>query len=160
VDNKANFHKGLDGKPLYGALYGMYTVILNELKTILKASAQAGQSDAVNRTSVESMAQNNFQEVMRCKRHVSNDTSQTAKKMTIPVPTSTAIKLPPEAVLTRNFFSPLRTMDMDAQTTGTESAPTEQKAPRKSGRLSASDDFYHKPHPTPKQHKRPHQRAV
>jgi hypothetical protein len=31
----------------------MYTVTLNELKAVLKMSAQAGQRDAVNETSVE-----------------------------------------------------------------------------------------------------------
>jgi hypothetical protein len=36
--NRANSCRGLDGKPLFSALYGMYTVTLNELKTILKAS--------------------------------------------------------------------------------------------------------------------------
>jgi hypothetical protein len=35
----------------------MYTVTLNELKAVLKANAQAGQSDAVNRTSAESKGQ-------------------------------------------------------------------------------------------------------
>jgi hypothetical protein len=34
-----------------------------------------------------------FQEVKRHKRHISNNTSQTAKKLTKPVPTSTAVKL-------------------------------------------------------------------
>jgi hypothetical protein len=43
-------------------------------------NAQAGQSGAVNKTSLESMAQDDdFQEVKRCKRHISNNTSQTAK---------------------------------------------------------------------------------
>jgi hypothetical protein len=44
------------------------------LKDVLKMSAEAGQSGAVNKTSVESTAQNDdFQEVTR-------RTSQTAKK--------------------------------------------------------------------------------
>jgi hypothetical protein len=106
-------------KATFSALYGMYMVTLKELKVILKMSTQAGQSDAVNKTSVESMIQNvNFQQVMRCKRHISNDTSQTAKKLTKPVPISTAVKLLPETVSTHKFFTPLRTMNTDAQTTG------------------------------------------
>jgi hypothetical protein len=32
AENTANFCRGLDGKPLFIALYGMYTVTLNELK--------------------------------------------------------------------------------------------------------------------------------
>jgi hypothetical protein len=62
------------------------------------------------------MAQNDdFQEVMRCKRHIPNDTSQTAKKFTKPVLTSAAIKLPPKAALTCNFFTSLRTTDKDTR---------------------------------------------
>jgi hypothetical protein len=51
------------------------------------------------------MAQDdNFQEINRQRRHISNNTSQTAKKLNKPVPISTAVKLPPKAELTRNFF--------------------------------------------------------
>jgi hypothetical protein len=58
----------------------MYTV-LNELKAILKVSAQAGQSVTVNKTSVESTAEyDDFREVKRRKRHIFNNTSQAAKK--------------------------------------------------------------------------------
>jgi hypothetical protein len=78
-ENKANFCKVLDGKPLFGTLY-MYTVTLNELKAILKVSAQAGQSGSVNKTLVESMAQDNFWEVKTCKRDISNNTSQIQNK--------------------------------------------------------------------------------
>jgi hypothetical protein len=42
----------------------MYAVTLNELKAILKVSAQERQNGTVNETSVESMAQDDdFQEV-------------------------------------------------------------------------------------------------
>jgi hypothetical protein len=103
--------------------------------SILKVSAQAGQSDAVNKTSVESTAQDDdFQELKRYKRHISNDISQTAKKSIKPVPTSVAVKLPPKSVLTCNFFAPLRTTDMDTETTGTENALPEQETPIKPGR--------------------------
>jgi hypothetical protein len=59
---------------------------------------------------------------------------QTAKKSTKPVPTFTAVKLPPKAVLTHNFFTPLRTADMDTDTAVTENTIPEQEAPRKPGR--------------------------
>jgi hypothetical protein len=75
----------------------MYTVTWKELNAVLKVSAQARQNGVVNVTSVKSTAQDErFQEVKRCKRHTSNDTSQTAKKSTKPVPTSAAVKLPPK----------------------------------------------------------------
>jgi hypothetical protein len=47
-ENRVNFCKALDGKPLLSAPYGMYAVTQNELKAVLKMSAQAGQSGAVN----------------------------------------------------------------------------------------------------------------
>jgi hypothetical protein len=59
------------------------------------------------------MAQDDhFQEEKRCKWHISNNTMQTAKKLTKPLPTSTAVKLPPKAALTHNFLAPLRTTVM------------------------------------------------
>jgi hypothetical protein len=100
------------------------------MKAILKVSSHAGQSGVVSKTSLESTAQDNFQEVKRNKRHISNNTWQTAKKSTKPVPTSTTVKLPPKAVLTHNFFAPLRTTDMDTGTTGTEDTLPMQEAPR------------------------------
>jgi hypothetical protein len=53
-EHRAKFCKAVDGKLLYSALYVVYPVTLNELKAILKVSAQAGQSGAVKKTSVES----------------------------------------------------------------------------------------------------------
>jgi hypothetical protein len=74
-ENRVNICEVLDGKPLYSTLYGMYAVTLNELKAVLKVSAETGQSDAVNKTSVELTAQDGkFQEVKRCKGHISNNT--------------------------------------------------------------------------------------
>jgi hypothetical protein len=55
-ENRANFCKGLDGEPLFSALYGMYKVTVNEQKAILKVSALAGRSGVVNKISVESAA--------------------------------------------------------------------------------------------------------
>jgi hypothetical protein len=68
------------------------------MKAILKVSSQAGQSDVVSNTSVESTAQDNFHELKRSKRHISNNTWQAAKKSTKPAPTTTAVKLPLKAV--------------------------------------------------------------
>jgi hypothetical protein len=72
----------------------MDTVTLNELKAVLKMSVEGGQSRAVKST----VQDDDFREVKRHKRRMSNDTSQTAKKSTNSVPTSTAGKLPPKAV--------------------------------------------------------------
>jgi hypothetical protein len=40
-DNRQNFCKALGGKTLYSALYGTYTVALQELKALLNASTTA-----------------------------------------------------------------------------------------------------------------------
>jgi septal ring-binding cell division protein DamX len=48
-EKRANFCKILDGKPLFSAFYGMYAVTLNELKAVLKLSAQARQSGVVKK---------------------------------------------------------------------------------------------------------------
>jgi hypothetical protein len=102
-------------------------------------SAQAGQSAAVNETSLESTAQDDdFREVKRRKRNVSNHTSQTAKKSNKPVPTCTAVKLSPKAVFTRNFLAPLRPMTMK-ETTETEDALPDQEALRVLGRLPSTE---------------------
>jgi hypothetical protein len=51
---------------------------VKELQAVLKMTTQRGQSGAVNVTSLESTAQDDdFQEVKRHKRRVSNDTSET-----------------------------------------------------------------------------------
>jgi hypothetical protein len=92
-ENRANFCKSLDWTLQFNALYSMYTVTLIQLKAV---SAQAKHSDAVNKTSSESTAQDDdFREVKKRKRHNSNDTSQSAKKSTKRVPISAAVKLPP-----------------------------------------------------------------
>jgi hypothetical protein len=118
-ENRTHFCKHLDGKPLFSALYVMYAVALNELKTVLKLATQAGQSGGVNKTSVESTAQNDdFREVKTHKRRYSDDTSQTAKKSTISIPKSADFRLPTKAVTTRNLFAPLKTNN--TETTGAE----------------------------------------
>jgi hypothetical protein len=72
----------------------MYQVTLKELQDVLKEKAQAGQNGAMNKTSLESKAQDHdFQEVKRRKRRISSETSETAKKTTKSIPISTADKL-------------------------------------------------------------------
>jgi hypothetical protein len=84
---------------------------IEKLKTILKGSKRVAKSGAVNKTSLKSTAQDDdFQEVKRRKRHISTDTSETNQ--------SQYPQLPPKAVPSRNLFAPLRTNDMDTETTG------------------------------------------
>jgi hypothetical protein len=50
---QSKFLQNPDGKLPFSSLYGMYTITLFELKAV---STQAKHSDAVNKTSSESMA--------------------------------------------------------------------------------------------------------
>jgi hypothetical protein len=129
-ENRANVCKILEVKPLFSALYGIYTLILNELKGVLEVNAQAGKCGAVTKISLESAAHDDdLQEVKRRKRLISNDTSQTAKKSITSAPKSAAGKLPTKAVITRKYFAPLTTNDMDTETTGEQSTLSEKEAP-------------------------------
>jgi hypothetical protein len=44
-ENRENYCKALHGKTLFSALYGIYTVTLDELKAVLKASTPADQTN-------------------------------------------------------------------------------------------------------------------
>jgi hypothetical protein len=112
-ENRAKFYKFLDGKPLFSALYGMYMITLKELQAVLKVNSQTGRSVAVNKTSVETTQDYDFQEIKRRRRRVFNDASETTMKSTKSVPISTTVKQTPKAVRTRHYFAPLRTNDMD-----------------------------------------------
>jgi hypothetical protein len=73
-ENRTDFCKVLDRKPLFTAFYGVYTVTLNELKAV---SAQKKHCGIANKTSLEPTAQNDeFREVKRRKRHNSNGNLQ------------------------------------------------------------------------------------
>jgi hypothetical protein len=127
----------------------MYAATLNKMKGVMKVTAQAYQSGAVNKLSMESTTQDEFKKIKRCKRHVSNNTSQTAEKSNKPVPISAAVNLPPKAVLTHNFLKPLRTSDMDTDTTDAENTLLEQKpcrkpcSPPKTGMASTTNHVQH-----------------
>jgi hypothetical protein len=98
-------------------------------------NTQTGKSAALNKTSFEITAQDDdIQEVKRRERLVCNGISETTTKAIKSVPISTTVKQAPKAVPTSKFFAPLRTNDMDMETTGGEKTLPEQEAPRKSGR--------------------------
>jgi hypothetical protein len=87
-DNRESFCKALRGKPLFSALYGTYTVTLNELKSVLKANNQTEQTKQAD----------DFKEVRSRKRHSTGEAVRTPKKATVAPPT---MKVP-----TSNFFAP------------------------------------------------------
>jgi hypothetical protein len=137
-ENRANYCKVLSGKTLFSALYGTYTVTLNALKAILKASTQPGQNNAPTPVHQQSAKDGGFQEVRRRKRQGSEETAKVSKKPTVTATTPAAVKLPPRETATRNFFAPLRTAEMDTDTTITESTTTEEAVTSKTSRLPQS----------------------
>jgi hypothetical protein len=115
-------------------LYGSYPVTLIELKDMLKASALASP-DKSPKTGVEQLTQDGgFKEVRRRKRHNTDKAAQTSKKAEVQDETSDALNPLPKEVVTRNYFAPLRTAEMDTDASGTEAMPHEGAAPVKTGR--------------------------
>jgi hypothetical protein len=66
-ENRRNFCKALDGKTLYNALYGTYTVALQEINALLKASATTNPTPKPTSTQ-----EDGFTEVRRRNRQSSD----------------------------------------------------------------------------------------
>jgi hypothetical protein len=123
--NGVSYCKGLHGKPRFSALYGTYTVTLDELEDLLKASTLAGQ---------HTTQEDGFQEVRRKKRRTTHETAETSKKEAVQTITSIALNVRLKEVVTRNIFAPLRTVDMDTDASGTEATSNEEAVPSTTGR--------------------------
>jgi hypothetical protein len=95
---KQKFCKALNGKTLFSALYGTYTVALQALKALLKASSPAGKSET---TKCAASQEDGFKEVRRRKRHSTNEGAPTSKKAAC-----AAEVTPAKEVATHNFFAP------------------------------------------------------
>jgi hypothetical protein len=130
-----NICKGLEGKPLFSPLYGVYTVTLNELKADLKVSAQERQSGVITKLQWSQRPRTVTSRKRRDPRGISLIIlRRQPKKSSKQVPTFAADKLPPRAVLTRKFFAPFRTTDMNTEISEEMNTLPEQEAPRKLGR--------------------------
>jgi hypothetical protein len=70
-----------------------------------------------------------FKKVRSRKRHNTNENATTLKKAAF-----SAVDTPPKEAATRNFFAPLRTSDMDTDSSNTEATLREAAAPAKLGR--------------------------
>jgi hypothetical protein len=134
-ENGVSSCKGLRGKTLFTALYGTYTVTLQELKAVIKARTPADQTNIPKTTGQQTNEEDDFQEVWRQKRRATNKTTRTSKKATVQTKTLTALNIPPpKEVVTRNFFTPLKAADMDTDASGTEANSNEETVPGKTGR--------------------------
>jgi hypothetical protein len=87
-DNLESYSVALQSKALYSALYGNYTVTLNELKSVLKTSSQARQPNQGD----------GFQEVRSRKRQSTAEAARSQKKIAVPTP---GVQVP-----TKNFYAP------------------------------------------------------
>jgi hypothetical protein len=101
-ENCASYCEALSGKPLYTALYGSYTVALQELKGLLKASVQAQRSVATKCAELSRQQEDGFTEVRRHKRRNSQETKKAAM---LPAAADSQ-----REITTRNFFAPYVTL--------------------------------------------------
>jgi hypothetical protein len=83
-------------------------VTLNGFKNVLKASSHAGQTKQ----------EDGFKEVRSRKRHSTGETARASKKASLP---ASSVK-----VVTKNFFVPLRTRNMNTDVPGSESKAAEE----------------------------------
>jgi hypothetical protein len=79
-ENGLNYCKDLHGKTRFSALYGTYTVTLDKLKAVLKASTLADQTSSLKSNKATKMQEDDFQEVQGWKRHTTNETAELQRK--------------------------------------------------------------------------------
>jgi hypothetical protein len=101
-ENRSNYCKALSGKTLYSALYGTYTVTLDEFKGLLKTSIRSQENEPPKSTGPSPQQEEGFKEVRRRKRQNSQETAETAKKAATLLTANTG----PKEVPTRNFSAP------------------------------------------------------
>jgi hypothetical protein len=109
------YFRSLRRKTLFSALYGTYTMKLNELQAVLKARHQTGQPK---------MQGDGFTEVRSRKRQATERLARTMKKAALPT-TSVDSKKGRNEVATRNVSAPLRATNMDTDTPVSGFAPPE-----------------------------------
>jgi hypothetical protein len=66
-ENRESYCKALTRRTLFSALYCTYTVMLNQLKAVLKASTQAGQANVPKATGQQNTQEECFKEIQRHK---------------------------------------------------------------------------------------------
>jgi hypothetical protein len=135
--DRLNLCKVLHGKCLFSALVGTYTVTLNELKRLLQGSMKPSSGiQVVASTSAEpalEVSRDGFREQRRRKRSNTSDDELATHKKVNPQ-TSTLLEKKPVEVSTKNYYTPLRTVEMDAEDIGDSPAPEEEQQQKKTGR--------------------------
>jgi hypothetical protein len=101
---------------------------------MLKVSTLASQEKSPKPGREQLRHDEGFKDVRRRKRHNTDVSAQTSKKSAVQDETSDALNVLPKEVITRNYFAPLRTANMDTDTSGTDAVPHEEAVPGKTGR--------------------------
>ena len=112
-ENRESYCKALTGKILFSALYGTYTVALNDLKALVKAK------DSQTKPSQEE----DFKEVRRRKRQNTTESAPTTKKAAAAAGSTQTKEVP-----TQNYFAPLRVTSMETDTAGAGTTTLEEGA--------------------------------
>jgi hypothetical protein len=95
-ENRASYCTALTGKALLSALYGTYTVTLDNLKSLVKTST----SDTTKAVTAKPAQEEDFKEVRRRKRQNTTESAPTSKKAA-----AAAGNTPTNEVTTRNSQS-------------------------------------------------------
>jgi hypothetical protein len=116
--DRLNFCQILKGKRLFLALCGTYTVVLNDLNIVLKECVRKEAMTEKTPASPETELCDNegFRQQRRRKRNSSSEDHTNKKPST--KPGNTSLPLPHKLVSIRNYYAPLRSADMDVETTG------------------------------------------
>jgi hypothetical protein len=129
--DRINLCNALKGKGLFSALYDTYTITLNELKNVLQQSVKRSATAAAENAPLDS-----FREKGRGrKRNNTPDQEQSGKsnKKVNPRVSAVPIKTSP-AIHPRNYYAPLRTVEMDTEKEDGEGQNSEVEKQQKTGR--------------------------
>ncbi|XP_023725873.1 uncharacterized protein LOC111874531 [Cryptotermes secundus] len=107
-ESREGYCKALKGKILFSALYGTYTVTLNDLKSLVKA-----RTSEATKTQTKPSQEEDFKEVRRRKRQSTTESAPTSKKAAAATGNTQTKEVP-----TRNYFAPLRVTTMDTDSAG------------------------------------------
>jgi hypothetical protein len=132
-ENRANYCKALSGKTLLNAMYGTYTVALQELKSVLKSSSSKAGNSSTQQGTKQTAKEEGFQEVRKRKRYSSNEAAKTSKKPVVTALTA-VVTTTPKAVPTKNFFAPLRVATMATEPYSVEESLQEEASGSRTGR--------------------------
>jgi hypothetical protein len=117
-DNRVNYCKVLSSKTLFSALYGNYTVTLNELKSLVRPAHQAQKNQPEKKASKKFEGGNDIAQPSppRLQTNLADNRNQKID------------------VTTRNYSAPLRVTSMDTDTPGAETTTLEEEISGKEGR--------------------------